>query len=155
MSNPQINFRISRYNIARGLGILKKLEPSYKFISVSQVVRDCFFDYLAKMSIATSDQITQEALEEIISSTRQPNKVMTLKEFVKQIPTNPNIDTLTENQITNQNSALNTIIKNLESSLIADLESDSEISSISDFSPPENWLDESELDENNQDEEQS
>ena len=65
MPNPTINFRLSPYQIARGLWIIRKLEPNYQPTSVSQLVKLLYLDYLAKMSYGRSDVVPAELVQEI------------------------------------------------------------------------------------------
>ena len=65
MSNPGISFRLSPYQIARGLWIVRKLEPDYKPASASKLVKLLYLDYLAKMSVGRSDIIPAEIINEV------------------------------------------------------------------------------------------
>ena len=88
MSNPTINFRLSPYQIARGLQIIRQLEPNYKFTSTSKLVRALYLDYLAKMSLNKPDSIPQHYLDEVESLLYQPIKPITnLREFTKRMQT--------------------------------------------------------------------
>ena len=51
MSNPVITFRLSPYQIARGLQIVRSLEPDFQLTSLGQLVKICYMDYLAKMTL--------------------------------------------------------------------------------------------------------
>ncbi len=85
MSNPNINFRLPPYQIARGLWIIRKLEPTYKPSSISQIVKLLYLDYLAKMSINRSDVIPINLLEEVkILASRTKKKELQLGDLIKQ-----------------------------------------------------------------------
>jgi len=84
MSNPTINFRLSTYQLARGLQIIRNLEPDYQLTSVSKIVKVLYFDYLAKMSINKKDSIPQHFVDEIESLIYQPKRVIkTLNQEIK------------------------------------------------------------------------
>jgi len=141
MSNPQISFRLSPYHIARGLKILKNLDHSYAFTSINQIIRDCFLDYLAKMSANTSDQILPEDFDKIKSIlTIKRIPLTNLDDFLNQLtPT-------TIPEPPSQESALNKLFtpskeQPTPNQLSEDSPTDSNISSVSDFTPPTNWLD--------------
>jgi hypothetical protein len=110
MSNPTISFRISTYQLARGLQIIHRLEPNYQLTSISQIVRTIYLDYLAKMSLNKSDTVLQQYLEDI-------NNLLAQKKH-----NNPTIRDIY--QITNDNNE----------------QEESIINSVTDFSPPADWL---------------
>ena len=84
MSNPTINFRLSTYQLARGLQIIRNLEPDYQLTSVSKIVKVLYLDYLAKMSINKKDSIPQHFVDEIESLIYQPKRVIkTLNQEIK------------------------------------------------------------------------
>ena len=84
MSNPTVNFRLSIYQLARGLQIIRNLEPNYQLISISNIVKTLYFDYLAKMSINKKDNVPQHLIDEIESLIYNPNKpIKTLIDLVK------------------------------------------------------------------------
>ena len=84
MSNPTINFRLSIYQLARGLQIIRNLEPDYQLTSVSKIVKVLYFDYLAKMSINKKDSIPQHFVDEIESLIYQPKRfIKTLNQEIK------------------------------------------------------------------------
>lgn len=84
MSNPTINFRLSKYQMARGLQIIRQLEPDYHLTSLSKLVKTIYLDYLAKMSLNKSDMIPQHYLDEIESLVFHSNKpILTLQDFAK------------------------------------------------------------------------
>jgi len=114
--NPTINFRLSPQQLARGLQIIRNLEPTYKLISPSKIVKTIYFDYLAKMTLNKSNSVPQKYLEEINLLLENKNKknikdFNSLKTFIQ-----------TNNQDENNDEK-------------------SVISSVEDFSPPEDWED--------------
>lgn len=122
MSNPTISFRLSPYHIARALKIMRKLEPNYAFSSPSQIIRDCFFDYLAKMTVVKNDQITNDDLQEITSKGSR-NAITDIGDFADQLAAS--------RKVVSQDKVLNTFLQNIEPSVK---------SSVKNFSPPDNWL---------------
>ena len=86
MSNPQINFRVSYYQLARALKIIRSFEPEYKFDSISQIVKDCFYDYLARMSLRTNDQINVDDLNELLVLEPKKKSTITLDVFIDKMP---------------------------------------------------------------------
>lgn len=145
MANPQINFRLSPYQIARGLRVLRRLEPTYQFTSIHQIIKDCFLDYIAKMSIGTDDQILFQDIEEIEAKISSKVKPLTINELSQQLsPANQHLP--------KQSKALEKLVSSIkhesrktgESHKIGEAykeDTSSEISTVSDFSPPPNWLD--------------
>ena len=141
MANPQINFRLSSYQIARGLRILRKLEPTYQFTSIHQIIKDCYLDYIAKMSIGTDDQIHFQDVEEIQAKRSSKSKPLTINEL-SQLLSPANFQPLPK-----QSEALEKLVSSIkdESCNIDKSRKDnisSKISTVSDFSPPSSWLDE-------------
>ena len=67
MSNPTISFRLSTYQIARGLQIIRNLEPNYHATSISNIIKVLYLDYLAKMSINKQDTVPQHLIDEVES----------------------------------------------------------------------------------------
>lgn len=109
MSNPSINFRLSKYQIARGLQIIRQLEPNYQFTSISKLVKILYIDYLSKMTLNKDATIPQHYLDEVESLLYKINKPkLTLSEMAKKMS-------------------------------VSLIEEKSIKSSVEDFSPPEDW----------------
>lgn len=148
MANPQVNFRLSPYQIARGLRILRRLEPTYQFTSINQIIKDCFLDYIAKMSIGTDDQILFQDMEEIESKILSKVKPLTINELSQQLsPAN-------FQPLPKQSEALEKLVSSIKHESCKEGESrkedtSSKISTVSDFSPPTSWLDEEDSTTNN------
>ena len=85
MSNPQINFRVSPYQLARALKVLRSLDKDYQFETVSQIVKDCFYDYLAKMTLRTNDQINVDDLNELLVLEPKKKSAVSLGEFINKM----------------------------------------------------------------------
>jgi hypothetical protein len=119
MQSLQINFRISAYNLARGLQLIYSLEPNYKPVSISKIVKTLYLDYIAKMTSNKTDSVHQKYIDEIKSLVNQPvERTLNLEAFIKQSAIN--INTLLSKEPINTG----------ESSIIT---------SVSDFSPPKDW----------------
>jgi hypothetical protein len=122
MPNPIINFRLSPYQIARGLWIVRKLEPEYKPVSASQMIKMLYLDYLAKMSIGRSDVLPIELLEEVktLVSSPKAEKALQLDDIIsRQKPT----------------------IFDFPTQETSPKEDESIISTVTDFSLPTEWMD--------------
>lgn len=67
MSNPTVSFRISDYQLARGLRAVRILEPAWKLTTTSDLIKTVFIDYIAKSEgqNKTSYNVTPELLQEI------------------------------------------------------------------------------------------
>jgi len=65
MANPTISFRLNKYQIARGLDIILRSIPDYKPSSISNIVKICYLDYVAKMGKETSLTTSNKATEKI------------------------------------------------------------------------------------------
>jgi hypothetical protein len=122
MSNTQISFRLSPYQLARGLRIIRLLEPNHAPSSLSQLVKTIYIDYLAKTSLQSGGDVTPADLLEIESIIQTKQTPMSLKAF----------QTLT--------SGAPTVINEPSKSTDPDK---SVITSVSDFSPPDDWTEES------------
>ena len=118
MSNPSINFRVSKYHLARALWVIRQFEPDYKVTSLSHIVKTCFFDYIAKMNLRRTNEVPNEIIIEIKSF------MLDKTEKYQAISIEDLINMQERQQIESESET-----KPEESS----------ISSVSDFSPPEDW----------------
>ena len=153
MANPQINFRLSPYQIARGLRILRRLEPTYQFTSIHQIIKDCYLDYIAKMSIGTDDQILFQDIKEIEAKISSKVKPLTINELSQQLsPANQPLPKQSE-ALENLVSSIKHESRKTDESCKEDEsrkeDTASKISTVSDFSPPSSWLDEEDSTPNN------
>jgi hypothetical protein len=115
MPNPTISFRLSEFQLARGLHIIRQLEPNYQITSLSAIVKACYFDYLAKMNLSRSADIPPEITIELNNFLNSGNKELTLDDII-EMSSDYNEQTISTEK--------------------------SEINSVNDFSPPEDWKDE-------------
>ena len=86
MSNPVISFRLSTYHLARGLQIIRDLEPDYVLTSHSRIVKDLYIDYLAKMTINKKSEIPQHLIDEVENNLYAPKSINNLEKFVNNMP---------------------------------------------------------------------
>ena len=154
MANPQINFRLSPYQIARGLRILRELEQTYQFTSIHQIIKDCFLDYIAKMSIGTDDQIHFQDVEEIQAKRSSKSKPLTINELSQQLsPANfqplPKQSEALENLVSSIKRESRKTDESCKDGESCKEDTSSKISTVSDFSPPSSWLDEEDSAPNN------
>ena len=140
MANPTINFRLSPYQIARGLQIIRQLEPDYKITSLSQIVKVIYYDYLAKMSLNLTDEVPEELLIEInLFNASKSNKPLTLGDLILQEQERQLDEAVNKADKEPAIKSAEEVAE--EAKLINELTTSdkSEISSVSDFSPPEEW----------------
>ena len=74
MPSPIITFRLSHNQLARGLQIIRNLEPNFQLTSLSQIVKVCYNDYLAKMTLSESDPIDPSIMNELQDFISNPSK---------------------------------------------------------------------------------
>ncbi|HKL47954.1 MAG TPA: hypothetical protein VJ878_04720 [Candidatus Izemoplasmatales bacterium] len=123
MKNPTISFRLTPYQLAKGLRSIRAFDPTYNPESLNKMVKTIFFDYINKFDNMQDLSIRQ--MDEITLLT--PSKYLTHKNQAEKI-------------------TLDTIIKKekptwLEESSVEETskETDSTITSVTDFSPPPDW----------------
>jgi hypothetical protein len=164
MKSIRINFRLSHYQLARGLQVMKQLEPTYQLTSINDMVKTIYHDYLAKMTLNKTSAVPTSFLAEINSFINTSNQKLTIENLFSagqadqanqsyESPAepdepeedfyNPNEklsdETLAEiEQLVNQNKRFASIVK--ASDFVDPNETESEISTITDFSPPKDWM---------------
>lgn len=74
MSSPVITFRLTPYQLARGLQIIRSLEPGFQLTSLSQLVKIVYNDYLTKMTLGQSDNIEPKIMADIQNFILNPQK---------------------------------------------------------------------------------
>lgn len=160
MKSIRITFRLSPYQLARGLQTIRQLEPTYKLMSTNDLVKTIYHDYLAKMSLNKNDTIPSALLAEILRFTNKPNsKSLNLDELINlqepkqtehQEPiSEPEQEEKTiihhdfndpENDPDLTDEILAEIKKQSKASSFNDPnETESDIQSVTDFSPPTDW----------------
>ena len=75
MKSLSIAFRLKPYQIARGLLIIRKLDPTYQPTSPSQLAKMLYLDYLAKMTLSKTDIVPTELIDEVRSMVGISKKV--------------------------------------------------------------------------------
>lgn len=116
MRNPSINFRISPYQLGRGLRYLREQDKFFKPSSPANIIKQVFFTAIANTTINRADAVPPEIMAEIYQL------------LAKKARPETNFETfLAENY------------KESEPKPTA-REEQSIIKSVTDFSPPEDWL---------------
>jgi len=86
MSSPIITFRLSTNQIARGLALIRSVEPTYKLINLNQFVKSIYINYL---EINQPILIAPAILKEVELFVNSPNKkALNLIDLVDQEQTN-------------------------------------------------------------------
>ncbi len=118
MPSPIIRVRLTHYQLARGLKTIRDLEPNFHLLSLSHLIQVIYNDYLAKMSLNTTDDLPQDIVDEIFSFiNKKPAKKITLDSVINA----ENVIMQKEEKLTYEKA---------------------EISTVSDFSPPSDWKEE-------------
>lgn len=81
MPSPQISFRLSAYQLARGLKLIRAIEPEYTPTSISQLVKTIYIDYLSYTDLSKDDQIDDADIAEIHFLIKSKSKPMNLSDF--------------------------------------------------------------------------
>ena len=158
MKNIRITFRLSPYQLARGLQTIRQLEPSYKLISLNDIVKTIYHDYLAKMTLNRLEEVPADITAEITQFLDNPaRKQITLEELIdlKPEPTSAKIELGSEATPDGVQPSEQELEVDLSDEILAEINkvsaltkaskfddpnlSDSDISSITDFSPPTDW----------------
>lgn len=114
MANPQISFRLTNYQLARGLKIIQAIEPNTEITSLSQLVKTLYLDYIAKTSLSKESAVTEKDLNTVSSLISTKKKSMDFNAF---------------QTITKRSTKASKSSDSIES----------KVSSVSDFSPPKDW----------------
>lgn len=162
MKSVRITFRLAPYQLARGLQTIRQLEPTYKLLSLNEIVRTIYHDYLAKMSLNRNESVSPELIEEIISFVDKSStaKILTLDDLLDMKPLEQDLelpkqnmspvqelteaeiktkDDLTDEILAEINSLSNSTTQSQASKFNDPNNTESEISSVTDFSPPKDW----------------
>ena len=158
MKNIRITFRLSPYQLARGLQTIRQLEPSYKLISLNDIVKTIYHDYLAKMSLNKLDAVPPNITAEITNFIDKPSeKQLTVKELIDINELTPAQKSSPEPEMKPASEQeLSPIQKDLSDEILAGINkiaeinkaskfndpnnTDSDISTVTDFSPPKDWI---------------
>jgi len=164
MKSARISFLLQPYQLARALQTIRQLEPKYKLLSINDMVKTIFHDYLAKMSMNRDDSVSNELLSEILaamSMTKEVKRTTTIDDLMnlkkpdtskltifKECPKPYNTKTedlkqhpLPKPEAPLSPATLEEIDRLVKASEFADPNlSDADISSVTDFSPPKDWM---------------
>ncbi len=140
MKNLRITFRLSPYQLARGLQTIRQLEPTYKLISLNNIVKTIYHDYLSKMTLNKLDDIPPSIIAEINQLNNKPKQEqITVADLIKLKTPKP--EPTNQPDFSDQILAeINKISNQTKASKFDDPNNtESSLSSITDFSPPEDW----------------
>lgn len=93
MSKQRITISLTEYQIAKGIQILKQIEPRYKLTNLSDMIKIIYNNYLAKMNPDKTDTNLLDSLNELQAFLAQPPSKSTtislesLIELDSKIPT--------------------------------------------------------------------
>jgi len=74
MSSPIITFRLTPHQLAHGLQIVRSLGPNFQLTSLSQLAKIIYTDYLAKMTLSQTDEVSPDIMQEIQVFILNPRK---------------------------------------------------------------------------------
>ena len=98
MPSPTIHFRLSTYQLARGLQIVRQLEPNYQLTSISKLVKAIYLDYLAKMTLHKKDSVPQQYVDEIESLLYKPGRKNTTLQDIAKMKSTPSVEKTNKNE---------------------------------------------------------
>ena len=147
--NPTITFRLTPYQIARGLQIIRQFEPNYVPSTPNKIVKLLYLDYLAKMNINRSDDVPLNILNEVnlmlnknlmLNRKFEPNQFNNISSLPQPKRFSPPNDLPQPNSLKPSKVQAFPILSNPEFDPIQ-ISSESVISTVTDFSPPSDWMD--------------
>ena len=142
--NPTVTFRLTPYQIARGLQIIRQFEPNYVPSTPNKIVKMLYLDYLAKMNINRSDDVPLNILNEVNLMLNQNKKSEPNQFDISSLPQpkrfSPPNDLPQPNSLKPSKVQPFPILSNPEFDPIQ-VSSESVISTVTDFSPPSDWMD--------------
>lgn len=119
MPNTTVTFRANPYQLVRGLWLIRQHESAFIPSSPSHIVKTLYLDVIAKHMMNRPDPATPQLLEEIYDLLNNKKQAKTTFEDFLQVAAPPEMPAPTD-------------------------ESQSIITTVTDFSPPMDWLDEDE-----------
>lgn len=102
MSNATVSFRLSNFQLARGLRAVRTLEPSWELITASDLLRTVFNDYIAKSehlhnhSLDVIPNLIHEVEQVRLASTKANAKAIANAKAVKALAAVPLLGQQTE-----------------------------------------------------------
>ena len=136
--NPTITFRLTPYQIARGLQIIRQFEPNYVPSTPNKIVKLLYLDYLAKMNINRSDDVPLNILNEVNLMLNQNKKSEPNQFDISSLPQPKRFSP--PNNLEPSKVQPFPILSNQEFDPIQ-INTESVISTVTDFSPPSDWMD--------------
>lgn len=161
MKSIRISFRLDPYQLARGLQTIRQLEPKYKLLSINDVVKTIYHDYIAKMSLNKNENIPLELITEIVNFQNKPSPSKNLSlddllelpnqatneisetvaapDFEPEQSTDPIEKELTDEILNEINRVSINSVASQASQFDDPNQTKSDISSVTDFTPPKEW----------------
>ena len=136
--NPTITFRLTSYQIARGLQIIRQFEPNYVPSTPNKIVKLLYLDYLAKMNINRSDEVPLNILNEVNLMLNKNKKSEPNQFDISSLPQPKRFSP--PNNLESSKVQTFPILSNSEFEPIQ-VSTESVISTVTDFSPPSDWMD--------------
>jgi hypothetical protein len=169
MSNPTVSFRISDYHLARGLRAIRILDPNWQLTTPAELIRALFNDYIAKLEFSNNCplSVTPELLQEIALARTGMTKQPELNKNYAPLPQvgQSNKPAWKVQQELEQEKIFNAIKQQSQPMAEKDLDNqinlafqttrplpkpsefqdpnntESKITTVTDFSPPKDWID--------------
>ncbi len=142
--NPTVTFRLTPYQIARGLQIIRQFEPNYVPSTPNKIVKLLYLDYLAKMNINRSDDVPLNILNEVNLMLNKNKKSEPNQFDISSLPQpkrfSPPQYLVPQNDLEPSKVQPFPILSNPEFDHIQ-VSTESVISTVTDFSPPLDWMD--------------
>ena len=142
--NPTITFRLTSYQIARGLQIIRQFEPNYVPSTPNKIVKLLYLDYLAKMNINRSDDVPLNILNEVNLMLNKNKKSEPNQFDISSLPQpkrfSPPQYLVPTKDLEPSKVQPFPILNNQEFDHIQ-VSTESVISTVTDFSPPSDWMD--------------
>lgn len=83
MKRIKITFRLTPQQLALGLQTIRQLEPSYKLISINDLVKTIYQDWLEKMTSNKLNEIPNNISDEVMHFVDKPaNQQITLQNLI-------------------------------------------------------------------------
>ena len=136
--NPTVTFRLTPYQIARGLQIIRQFEPNYVPSTPNKIVKLLYLDYLAKMNINRSDDVPLNILNEVNLMLKQNKKSEPNQFDISSLPQPKRFSPPNNLELSKVQPF--PILSNQEFDPIQ-ISTESVISTVTDFSPPSDWMD--------------
>jgi len=84
MSNHSIRIKLTPFQLANGLKIIRESNPDFQLISLNQLVYVVYNDCVAKTILNTTNDLSQELIDEINTLiNKKPVKKITLSSVIE------------------------------------------------------------------------